>query len=369
MIIESLKLNNFRNYESLYMDFSDSINILYGDNAQGKTNVLEAIYMCSSGKSHRGAKDKETIRFDQEEGHIQLVVKKNEIPYKIDIHLKKNKHKGIAINGLSIKKISEILGVINVIFFSPEDLTIIKNGPSERRRFINTELCQLDSFYTNNLINYTKVINQRNDLLRELGFNYSKDLYETLDVWDMQLIRYGREIIKSRQDFIKTLNEIIPDIHRDITSGKEDIKVSYEPDVTIDDFENNLKSNRERDIKYKNTSVGPHRDDMAFFVKGKDLRHFGSQGQQRTAALSLKLSEIEITKMITKETPVLLLDDVMSELDSSRQNKLLERINGIQTVITCTGIEEFIRNRVQIDRIYSVVDGTASLMKSYDGKE
>ena len=227
MIIESLKLNNFRNYESLYMDFSDSINILYGDNAQGKTNVLEAIYMCSSGKSHRGAKDKETIRFDQEEGHIQLVVKKNEIPYKIDIHLKKNKHKGIAINGLPIKKISEILGVINVIFFSPEDLTIIKNGPSERRRFINTELCQLDSFYTNNLINYTKVINQRNDLLRELGFNYSKDLYETLDVWDMQLIRYGREIIKSRQDFIKTLNEIIPDIHRDITSGKEDIKVSY----------------------------------------------------------------------------------------------------------------------------------------------
>lgn len=355
MIVDSIMLENYRNYKSLELKFDAGTNILYGDNAQGKTNVLEAIYVSSTTKSHRGSKDKEMISFDADEAHIKTIFLKNDIRYRIDVHLRQSKAKGIAINGIPIKKASELFGIVNVVFFSPEDLNIIKDGPSKRRRFVDMELCQLDKFYVNNLINYNKTINQRNKLLKDMY--YDDSLITTLDVWDMQLAKYGIEIIKRRKKFINELNDIIGEIHSKLTGGKETLSVIYEPSVDDTEFANTLSLNRERDLRIKSTMSGPHKDDICFVIKGNDIRKYGSQGQQRTAALSLKLSEIELVKRITKDTPILLLDDVLSELDSNRQNYLLNSINNIQTIITCTGLDEFVNNRFNIDKIYKVVNG------------
>ncbi len=353
MKIKSLKLKNFRNYDLLYLDFDDSINIFYGNNAQGKTNILEAVYLSGTTKSHRGTKDRDLIRFGEEESHIEVIVEKNSLDYQVDIHLKKNSPKGIAINKIPIRKASELFGIINIVFFSPEDLNIIKNGPSERRRFIDFELSQLDKIYLSNLSNYNRVINQRNHLLKDL-----KD-EQTLDVWDMQLIKYGNEIINRRNKFIRQINEIISYIHYNLTGGKEDIKLIYEPNNGNMSLEQMIKRNREKDIRVKSTSAGPHRDDICFLVKGIDIRRFGSQGQQRTAALSLKLSEIELVKNVINDTPVLLLDDVLSELDKYRQNYLLNSIHDIQALITCTGVDEFVKHRFSINKIFHIDNGHA----------
>ena len=352
MIVKKLELENFRNYKSLDLELDPGKNILYGNNAQGKTNILEAIYICSTTKSHRSNKDIELIKFDEREAHIKIFLEKKEKEYRIDVHLRKNKTKGIAVNGIPIKRASELFGIFNVIFFAPEDLNIIKNGPSERRRFMDLELCQLDKMYVNNLINYNKVLNQRNRLLKDISFN--PKLEDTLDVWDEQLILYGKEIIKKREEFIKQISKIIKPIHEDLTNKEETIKIDYQKNTEIRNFEKNLKRNRSVDLKHKNTSVGPHRDDILFFNKDINIRTYGSQGQKRTIALSLKLAEIELVKKIINDTPVLLLDDVLSELDSDRQNHLLERLNDIQTIVTCTGLDEFVENSFNIDRIFKV---------------
>lgn len=356
MIIKSLELENFRNYNSLHLNFDEGTNILYGDNAQGKTNVLEAIYVSATTKSHKGSKDKEIINFSKEEAHIRTFLSKGNIDYRVDMHLRKSKSKGIAINGQKLKKAAELLGLLNVVFFSPEDLSIIKNGPSGRRSFVDMELCQLDKYYLYNLNQYNKIINQRNKLLKDFYFN--PDLKDTITVWDSQLVSYGKQIIISRIKFIDQLNKIIDQIHKNLSGGKEELIITYEPDVDCENFEKNLSSNMERDIKLKFTGVGPHRDDFGFLVNGIDIRKYGSQGQQRTAALSLKLAEIELVKQITKDNPVLLLDDVLSELDSNRQNYLLNSIGDIQTIITCTGLDEFVNNRFEIDKVFKVVNGT-----------
>ncbi|MBR1693339.1 MAG: DNA replication/repair protein RecF [Lachnospiraceae bacterium] len=358
MIIKSIELNNFRNYDSLCLNFEDGTNILYGDNAQGKTNVLEAIYVSATTKSHKGSKDKEIIRFGEQEAHIRTYLLKENIEYRVDMHLRQSKSKGIAINGQKIKKAADLLGLLNVVFFSPEDLSIIKNGPSERRRFVDMELCQLDKFYLYNLNQYNKIVNQRNKLLKD--FYNNPDLMDTITIWDSQLLSYGKQIIERRRLFTQQLNEIIFDIHKNLSGGKEELQVVYEPDSTEDNFEARLSANRDRDIRFKLTSTGPHRDDFSFIVNGIDIRKYGSQGQQRTAALSLKLSEIELVKKVTKDTPVLLLDDVLSELDSNRQNYLLSSIGAIQTIITCTGLDEFVNNRFEINKIFQVTDGTIS---------
>lgn len=356
MIIKSLELMNFRNYEFLDLKFSEGTNILYGDNAQGKTNVLEAIYLSATTKSHKGSKDRDIIKFDSEEAHIRTYLEKQEIQYKVDVHLRKNKSKGIAIDGQKIKKAADLLGLLNVVFFSPEDLSIIKNGPAERRRFVDMELCQLDNFYIYNLNHYNKIVNQRNKLLKDMYFK--PELKETLNIWDSQLVSFGSKIIERRRIFVDQLNEIIYDIHKKLSGDKEELFIKYEPDVEIDDFARLMKSSQEKDIRLKQTSVGPHRDDFCFMVGNIDIRRFGSQGQQRTAALSLKLSEIELVKKIAKDTPVLLLDDVLSELDSSRQNYLLSSIGDVQTIITCTGLDEFVNNRFEIDKVFKIVEGT-----------
>ena len=355
MIIKSLEIADYRNYDSLHIDFSSGTNILYGDNAQGKTNILEAIYMSATTKSHKGTKDKDVVNFRKEEAHIRTYLEKEGIETRVDMHLRKNKSKGIAIDGQKIKKAAQLLGLLNVVFFSPEDLSIIKNGPAERRRFVDMELCQLDQFYLYNLNNYNKIVNQRNKLLKDMYFNPS--LRDTLNIWDSQLISFGSKIIERRQLFVEQLNEIILEIHRKLSGGRENLVIQYEPDVLIDEYEKKMSLNQERDVKLKQTSTGPHRDDFSFVVGDIDIRKFGSQGQQRTAALSLKLSEIELVKKMTRDNPVLLLDDVLSELDSSRQNYLLSTIGEIQTIITCTGLDEFVNNRFEIDKVFHIESG------------
>ena len=355
MIIQSLELENFRNYGTLSVHFDSRTNILYGDNAQGKTNILEAVYLSATTKSHKGSKDKDLINFASEEAHIRTYVVKDGLENRVDMHLRKNKSKGIAINGQKIKKAAELLGLLNVVFFSPEDLSIIKNGPSERRRFVDMELCQLDSVYLHNLNHYNKIVNQRNRLLKDL---YAKPgLKDTLFLWDSQLVAFGQKIIERRNTFISQLNEIIYGLHLKLTGGKEELQIVYEPDVLALDFEEKLQKCQERDIRLKQTSIGPHRDDFSFAVGTVDIRKFGSQGQQRTAALSLKLAEIELVKKMTKDVPLLLLDDVLSELDSNRQNYLLNSIGELQTIITCTGLEEFVNNRFEINKVFKVSDG------------
>lgn len=355
MKIKSLKLKNFRNYDLLKLEFDDATNIFYGDNAQGKTNILESIYLSGTTKSHRGTKDRDLVQFGKEESHIEAVVEKNGITYQIDMHLKKNSPKGIAINKIPIRKASELFGIINIVFFSPEDLNIIKNGPSERRRFIDLELSQLDKVYLNNLSNYNRIVNQRNHLLKDI--TQQRNLMETLDVWEIQLIQYGNKIIERRKQFVKEINKIISNIHKKLTGQREDINLIYEPSIGNLTLEQALAKNRERDMKIKSTSVGPHRDDICFMAGDLDIRRFGSQGQQRTAALSLKLSEIELVRQSIHDTPVLLLDDVLSELDKHRQNYLLDSIHDIQTLITCTGVDEFVNHRFSINKVFHVQDG------------
>ena len=334
MIIKSIELKNFRNYENLNISFDEGTNILYGDNAQGKTNILEAAYLSGTTKSHKGSKDKEMIKFGEQESHIRTIVVKKQPgedsltkEYQIDMHLKDHRSKGIAVNKVPIKKASELFGILNMVFFSPEDLNIIKNGPAERRRFLDSELCQLDKIYLSDLTNYNKILNQRNKLLKDLV--YRPDLKDTLPVWDMQLVE----------------------------TGKKELCLKYEPNIDSIFFEDELNRAKEKDKKLCMTSVGPHRDDMLFSIKGIDIRKFGSQGQQRTSALSLKMSEIELVKRSIHDTPVLLLDDVLSELDSSRQNYLLNSISEIQTIITCTGLDEFVKNRFQINKVFEVISG------------
>lgn len=354
--VKSLKINNFRNYGYLDLEFDDNINIIYGDNAQGKTNILEAIYFTATTKSHKGAKEKELLKFNNEEAHINMIVDRNKSNFEIDVHLKKNAKKGIAINKIPIKKSAEIFGIVNIVFFSPEDLSIIKNGPSERRRFIDIELSQLNKIYLNDIINYNKVLNQRNKLLKEI--TYQPQLLDTLDIWDEQLVKFGNRIIEQREEFIQEMNGIIKVIHKNLSGGKENVELIYEKSTKNESFSDTLKKTRNKDIKMRSTSTGPHRDDIAFMVNGLDIRTYGSQGQQRTAALSLKMSEIELVKKVIKDQPILLLDDVLSELDSSRQNFLLDSIKDVQTIITCTGVEEFIKHRFNIDKIFYVKDGT-----------
>ena len=361
MIIKSIELQNFRNYEDLNISFDEGTNIFYGDNAQGKTNILEAAYLSGTTKSHKCSKDKEMIRFGEQESHIRTVVVKKDKEYQIDMHLKNNRSKGIAINKVPIKKASELFGILNMVFFSPEDLNIIKNGPAERRRFLDSELCQLDKIYLSDLTTYNKILNQRNKLLKDMV--YRPDLRDTLPVWDMQLVETGRKIIRRRKQFVDELNEIVHDIHYRISGEKEDLLLQYEPSIEDIFFEDELSRVKERDMRQCMTSVGPHRDDLLFSIGEVDIRKFGSQGQQRTSALSLKLSEIELVKRSIHDTPVLLLDDVLSELDSNRQNYLLNSIHDTQTLITCTGLDEFVKNRFQINKIFKVVQGTVEERK------
>ena len=339
----------------LNLTFDPKTNILYGDNAQGKTNILEALYLSGTTKSHRGTKDRDLIQFGREESHLETVVEKNGVLFQIDMHLKKNSPKGIAINKIPIRRAGELFGIVHFVFFSPEDLSIIKEGPAGRRRFLDMELSQIDKGYMQQLVAYSKILNERNNLLKQI--NLYPALIDTLDGWDEQLLAAGQFLIKKREEFVYFLDEMMAKIHGQLTGGKEQIKVEYEKNVETEKFREQLYSKRNKDISSGTTSVGPHRDDLRFKVGGIDIRKFGSQGQQRTAALSLKLSEIRLIEQVTGEKPILLLDDVLSELDAGRQSWLLESIQDIQTLISCTGLDDFVNSRISLDKVFRVKEG------------
>ncbi len=354
MIIQSVSLENYRNYETLTLELDEGRNLFYGGNAQGKTNILESVFVGGTTRSHRGTRDKDLIRFGCEEAHIRMNILKEDLPYRIDMHLRKNRSKAIAVNGVPIRRAGELLELGGFVFFSPEDLQIIKSGPSDRRRFMDMQLCQQSAVYLKNLADYNRALAQRGRVLREMAFGGDEML---LSVWDEQLIRCGRALIREREELCVALNELIAPIHLKLSGGKEHLKVIYRRDVEADDFAQALLMNREKDIRMKMTCSGPHRDDLSFEADGIELRRFGSQGQQRTGALSLKLAQIELIRRVKGDRPILLLDDVLSELDEDRQHFLLGSIDNVQALITCTGVEDFTRNGFVIDRLFHVEGG------------
>ena len=365
MYIEKLKLKNYRNYNEIEVNFDKHINIIYGNNAEGKTNLLESIYMCSTSKSHKNSKENEIINFNEKEAHIKIFFKKESLNKDIiiDIQLNKESKKGIAVNGVKLEKLSEFLGLFNVIMFAPEDLNIIKDGPSVRRKFLDFEICQIDKLYVVSLNNYNKTLNQRNALLKDIystSSNNKKDLIDMIDTYDEKLVEYGTEIIIKRKENINKLANLIKDIHNKISEQKENLIVEYENDILENgsniksEYLKKLQETRDLDLKNQYTLVGPHRDDISFKIDEKDIRKFGSQGQKKTAAISLKLSELEIIRENIKETPVLLLDDVFSELDETRQKLLVSNLKDIQTIITCTGIKKNIFDLLKPDKVFKV---------------
>ncbi len=363
MRIESLSLQNFRNYETVELEFSQGVNLLFGDNAQGKTNLLESIYVAATTRSFRGGKDKELIRKGEEQAHITLKLRKDDILHKIDMHFESGKRKTAAIDGIPIKRSAELFGLLHAISFSPDDMDMVKEGPERRRRFLDMELCQLDKIYLSKLADYNKALAQRNALLKQIGTDRS--LLYTLDVWDRQLCECAKYLIREREHFTEELGPILEEKHNTLSKGKEHLTMKYLPNVTGEEMYQKLQQNREKDMYLKSTSVGPHRDDVHFAIDEMDVRMFGSQGQQRTVVLSIKLAEIEMVKRKIHDLPVLLLDDVLSELDRNRQIQLLGEMKDIQTIVTCTGMEEFITERTGENKVFFVKEG--SVTKSQGG--
>lgn len=354
MFLENMSMTGFRNLKSPSVAFGRGVNIISGANAQGKTNLLEGIYICATGRSHRTNCDKELIEFSQKEAHLKINVDNDGLKDRIDVHLRREAKKGVAVNSIPIKSFSQLYGIIYAVMFSPEDLELVKNGPSARRKFIDAELCQISRNYYDNLKKYCKVLRERNNLLKEIQKN--KKLIETLFVWDEQLVKYGEYIIKSRINFIERLNEISSVIHYEISGGTENLKLQYKPSTKIENFSEMLIQNRERDLFLKSTSVGPHKDDILLFINDINARSFGSQGQQRCTALSLKISELKLINSYTGKMPLLLLDDVLSELDKKRQICLINHIEDCQTIITCTGVEDSLKH-ISNAKIYKVNGG------------
>ncbi|MCY6958213.1 DNA replication/repair protein RecF [Clostridium brassicae] len=361
MYIKNLYLKDFRNYQLLSLSLNEGINIFIGDNAQGKTNILESIYYCSLGKSHRTNKDKELIRWDAKESYISTYVCKNRLDKKIDIKIFKEGKKGIRINSIKLNTISDLIGIFNVVIFSPEDLKIVKESPIFRRRFLDIELCKLNKKYYHNLVQYNKVLNDRNAVLRKWNGNNT----DIIEIYDKQMSKFGNFIIRERLKYIQKLNEKGKIIHRDITSNSENIQFNYITSIKNhnnieEELFNLLAQSREKDMEKRVTSIGPHRDDFSININDIDARKFGSQGQQRTSVLSIKFASLEIIRDEIGEYPVLLLDDVLSELDLNRQKYILNSINKVQTIITCTGIMDIKDYLDEHVKIFNVKDGTVS---------
>ena len=331
MWIEKIKINNFRNYSNQEIEFDKNINIFYGQNAQGKTNIIEAIFLCGIGKSFRTNKEKELIKINEKESNLEIFYKKinNDGNIKINLCDKKN----IFINKIKIKKLSELLGKINIVIFTPDDINILKGSPSNRRRFLDIMISQLRPNYLHIYSQYTKTLEQRNSYLK----NIKNEKNDFLDIWDEKLAEYGFEIYKYRDEFIKKIKSKIVDIHKKITGDKENIDIKYSSDCSNkENFLKKLKENKKIDIIKGYTTKGIHRDDFSIFINDLLVNVYGSQGQHRTAILSLKLSELKVINDEIGENPILLLDDFVSELDDKRINNFLENIEDTQVIITCT---------------------------------
>ena len=328
MYLKNIKIKNFRNYEEQEVNFGEKLNIFYGENAQGKTNILESIFLCAFGKSFRTKKEKEMIKKGEDFTKVEVEYQKKDRDGKILINISNKKQ--ISVNGVKIKKLSELLGNINLVIFTPDDINILKNGPSARRRFLDMMIGQLRTNYVYNLNMYLKTIEQRNNYLKQKNINDSM-----LEIWDEKLADYGNKIYIYRNEFIEKIKAEIGEIHHEITD--EEISIKYKSDCEdIEEYKKHLIRNRQIDKIKGYTSAGIHRDDFKILINGEEVNVFGSQGQNRTAILSLKLAELKVIYNDIEEYPILLLDDFMSELDEKRISNFLNKIKNIQVIITCT---------------------------------
>ena len=333
MWIKNIKINNFRNYNTEEINLEKNINIFYGENAQGKTNIIESIFLCSMGKSFRAKKDKEMINLNCENAILEVEYQKSDREGKIKIEI--GNKKNVYINGIKIKKLSELLGNINIVIFTPDDLNILKGGPQNRRRFLDIMISQLRPNYMYNLNMYLKTLEQRNNYLRQI--KEEKKDESLLEVWDEKLSEHAINIYNYRKEFIEKIKNKIKIIHKEITDNNEEIEIEYITECTSKEiYLNLLKQRRKLDIIKGFTTKGIHRDDFMIYINKKELSLYGSQGQHRTAILSLKLSELNIVYEEIEEYPILLLDDFMSELDEKRRKNFLEKIENAQVIITCT---------------------------------
>ena len=351
MWIKNIKLNNFRNYDYKKIEINKNINIFFGENAQGKTNIIESIFLCSIGRSYRTKKDKELIKFNKEYSSVEIEFEKLDRKGKVKIEI--GNKKIIYLNNIKLKKISELLGNINVVIFSPDDINILKGGPQNRRRFLDIMISQLRPNYLYLLSLYIKTLEQRNNYLRQIKLENKDE--NLLDIWDEKLADYAFRIYEYRKEFINKLKNKLDNIHKKITQEKEIIEIKYFSDVsTRQNYINELKSNRKTDIKKGYTSKGIHRDDFSIFINEKQVNIYGSQGQHRTVILSLKLSELNVIYDEIGEYPILLLDDFMSELDHKRIQNFINNIKDIQVIITCT-------DKIKLENfnyfLYNVIDG------------
>ncbi|MDX8363273.1 MULTISPECIES: DNA replication/repair protein RecF [Bacillaceae] len=366
MYIEELALKNYRNYKSVEVTFENKVNVILGENAQGKTNVMEAIFVLAMVKSHRTSNDKDLIRWDEEYAKIEGRIHKNNgiLPLQLVISKKGKKAK---YNHIEQQKLSQYVGNMNIVMFAPEDLHLVKGSPQVRRRFINMEIGQVSPLYLHDLNQYQKILQQRNHYLKKLQLNRSKS-DPMLDVLTEQLVEAAAKILIKRYEFLELLQKWAEPIHRGISRGLESLQIDYKPSVDVSEdvsLSKMVKSLTEKFVKIKEkeiergmTLAGPHRDDLAFYVNGKDVQTFGSQGQQRTTALSLKLAEIELIYAETGEYPILLLDDVLSELDDYRQSHLLNTIKGkVQTFVTTTSVDGLDHSTLDEASTYQVVSG------------
>lgn len=354
MYIKSIKLTNFRNYESQTIELKDGLNVIVGKNASGKTNMIESVYCAGLGRSPRTTKYREMIKWKSDNAQIEIVIAKKYRDHKINFLINNADKKKVSVDDIPLSRLTQLLGVLNVVFFSPDELKLIKEGPSERRKFMDVSLSQQSKTYYNALSKYNNILSQRNKLLKS---NYSEEtLKQCLYSWDIGLAEHGARIIKHRYDFIDKINEYAKEKHSFLTSNQENLSLKYECEFDNIDikelqeiFFKKLSSSIERDKYLMHTSVGVQKDDIKVDIDGVDIRKFGSQGQQRTSALSLKLAEISLFYKDMGESPVLILDDVLSELDDFRSQKLLQSIENIQTLITCTNFDYPIKyNEIKI---------------------
>jgi len=367
MYLERILCRNFRNFDELVLDLNPNLNIFLGANGQGKTNFLEAIYLMASATSHRSSISSELIKWDEDEALVQLLLNKRDGKLKLAMRLDTSGRK-VELNDNPLSKVKDLLGYLNAVLFSPEDLKLVKEGPSHRRDFINLEISQVSRYYNHLLSKYEHILKQRNNLLKNIRDRKNTDK-NMLMIWDEQLSTIGTKIILKRIEVVDKLKILARLSHRQITEGRESLELEYDNSLKAfskkmgeaelrELFNKNLVENRDREINRGYTVVGPHRDDLILKVNEMDLRKYGSQGQQRTAALALKLAELEFMKSETGEYPVLLLDDVFSELDSLRRKALIDIIaNKIQTIITATDGENLSGLKNNSYNIYHVKNG------------
>jgi DNA replication and repair protein RecF len=366
MFLKKLALKNYRNFEHIELSSPHNVNIFVGPNAQGKTNLLESIFVLALSKSHRTHQDKQLIQWEHDQAHIYGEVEKKYGDTKLQLTLAQQGKKA-KINGLEQRKLSEFIGSLNVVMFAPEDLEIVKGAPGVRRRFLDMEIGQVHPGYLYDITQYQKVLIQRNNYLKQCQQKGTAN-HAMLEIWNEQLIQFGVKIMRKRQSFIKKLQIWAERIHSGITNNQEKIQIHYQPSVDLQAFEDEtvlfeqfmlkLTKIKDQEIRRGTTLIGPHRDDLTFFINDKEVQTYGSQGQQRTTALSLKLAELELIHEEVGEYPILLLDDVLSELDSYRQTQLIETFqNKVQTFITTTGIESVNLVKIEDAAIYQVRSG------------